>query len=159
MHRKIYNSLLVVYLDTCLGCNLMILATLWIITNCTWSLISIIRLARPLTWWLLLLFLCFLEVLLIVCHNLNNLITKVICIVYLVGSILWTSIPCHICILRIFGIRLWINYRAIMVLQLGLIRMMIFVILMPISTQAIVLEMTHHIIPRQACGTQFLKAL
>ena len=143
-------SLLVVYLDTCLGCNLMILATLRIITNNS-CLLSIIRLARPLTWWLLLLFLCFLEVLLIVCHNLNNLITKVISVVYLVGSTLRTSIPCHI--LRIFGIRLWINNRTIMILQLGLIRVMIFVILMPISTQTIVLEMTHHIIPRQACGT------
>lgn len=141
---------MVVYLDTCLGCNLMILATLRIITNNS-CLISIIRLARPLTWWLLLLFLCFLEVLLIICHNLNNLITKVISVVYLVGSTLRTSIPCHI--LRIFGIRLWINNRTIVVLQLGLIRVMIFVILMPISTQTIVLEMTHHIIPRQVCGT------
>ena len=128
----------------------MILATLRIITNNS-CLLSIIRLARPLTWWLLLLFLCILEVLLIVCHNLNNLITEVISVVYLVGSTLRTSIPCHI--LRIFGIRLWINNRTIMVLQLGLIRVMIFVILMPISTQTIVLEMTNHIIPRQACGT------
>ena len=127
----------------------MILATLRIITNNS-CLLSIIRLARPLTWWLLL-FLCILEVLLIVCHNLNNLITEVISVVYLVGSTLRTSIPCHI--LRIFGIRLWINNRTIMVLQLGLIRVMIFVILMPISTQTIVLEMTNHIIPRQACGT------
>ena len=106
------------------------------------SYVRHVRLARPFTWWpLLFLLRLVLEILLVVGHDLNNFIAKVICVVYLVGSEQFAPrIPRHM--FRIFAIRLRIilNYRAIMVLQLGLIRVMIFVVLVPISTQVIVLE-------------------
>ena len=87
-----------------------------------------------------------LEILLILRHDLDDLVTKVICVVYLVGPLQFAAgIPRHM--FRIFGRRLRIDYRAIMVLGLSIIRKMIFIrkIRLVISAQAIVLELMGHI--------------
>lgn len=50
-----------------------------------------------------------LEILLVLRHNLNDLIAEVVRVVYLVGSAQFTAgIPCRV--FRIFGIRLRIDY-------------------------------------------------
>ena len=109
-----------VYLDAWLGCDLIVLI-----------LLQQIQLVRRLLCPLLLILMCLLlEVLLIICHHLNNLITKVICVIYLFDPVQFaTRIPC-----RMLGIFVSLRlYRAIMILKLGVI----FVILMPIPTLTI----------------------